>query len=41
MFREHVAMKLRNYDDQTTSIVHHLINNVLFNADMGRINATI
>lgn len=36
VYGEHVAMKLRNYGSQTFSVVQHLINNILFDADMGR-----
>lgn len=36
VYGEHVAMKLRSYDSHTFSIVQHLINNTLFNADMGK-----
>lgn len=31
-------MKLRNYSERTRSIVQHLVNNILFEADMGKFN---
>ena len=36
VFGEHVAHKLRGYDSRTCSIVQHHINNILFEADMGK-----
>ncbi|KAK7578149.1 hypothetical protein V9T40_010354 [Parthenolecanium corni] len=38
VYGEHVAMKLRNYSERTRSIVQHLVNNILFEADMGKFN---
>lgn len=38
VYGEHVAMKLRNYNERTRSIVQHLTNNILFEADMGKFN---
>ena len=36
VYGEHVAMKVRSYDSHTFSIVQHIINNTLFDADMGK-----
>lgn len=36
VYSEHVAMKLRKYNERTRSIVQHLFNNILFEADMGK-----
>ncbi|KRT85324.1 Myb/SANT-like transcription factor, partial [Oryctes borbonicus] len=36
IYGEHIAMKLRNYSSRTQSVVQHLFNNILFNADMGQ-----
>lgn len=36
IYGEHIAMKLKSYGKRTQSVVQHLINNVLFNADMGQ-----
>lgn len=35
-FGQYVSSKLRGYSKQTSSIVQHLINNTLFEADMGK-----
>ncbi|XP_075238637.1 uncharacterized protein LOC142334466 [Lycorma delicatula] len=35
-YGEYVMHKLRNYDFRTRSIVQHNINDIIFNADMGR-----
>lgn len=35
-FGVHVAHKLRGYDRRTCTIVQHHINNILFEADMGK-----
>lgn len=34
-YGEHVANKLRTYNQRTQAIVEHAINNILFEADMG------
>jgi hypothetical protein len=36
VYGEHVAHKLRGYDRRTCAIVQHHINNILFEADMGK-----
>lgn len=36
VYGQHVANKLRGYPKQTSSIVQHFINNLLFEADMGK-----
>lgn len=36
VYGEHIAHKLRNYDSRTSAIVQHHINNILFEADMGK-----
>jgi hypothetical protein len=36
VYGEHVAHKLRGYDSRTCAIVQHHINNILFEADMGK-----
>jgi len=36
VFGEHVAHKLRGYDRRTCATVQHHINNILFEADMGK-----
>jgi len=38
-YGEHVGNKLRGYSKQTSSIVQHFINNLLFEADMGKYDA--
>ncbi len=38
VYGEHVSMKLRSYTERTRSIVQHLVNNILFEADMGKFN---
>lgn len=40
-YGQHVANKLRKYDSQTSSIVQHYINNILFDADMGRYSMNV
>lgn len=35
-FGQYVACKLRRFDHRTRSFVEHAINNVLFEADMGK-----
>lgn len=37
VYGQHVANKLRRYPKQTSSIVQHFINNLLFEADMMKI----
>lgn len=39
IYVEHVGNKLRGYPKQTAYIVQHLINNLLFEADMGKYDA--
>jgi len=39
IYGQHVANKLRGYSKQTSSIVQHLINNIIFEADMGKHDA--
>lgn len=40
VYGQHVANKLRGYHKKTSSIVQHLINNILFEADMGKHDET-
>lgn len=35
-FGEHVTLKLQGYDRRTCAVVQHHINNILFEADMGK-----
>lgn len=39
IYGEHVGNKLRGYSKQASSIVQHLMNNLLFEADMGKYDA--
>lgn len=39
IYGEHVGNKLRGYSKKASSIVQHLINNLLFEADMGKYDA--
>ncbi|XP_046684414.1 uncharacterized protein LOC124370165 [Homalodisca vitripennis] len=36
VYGEHVAMKLKSYSKRTQAFVQHHVNNILFEADMGR-----
>jgi hypothetical protein len=38
IFGEYVATELRKYNERTRSIVQHLIHNILFDADMKKLN---
>ena len=37
-FGQHVATKLKKFDDRVRSVVMHLMNNIIFDAEMGKYN---
>ena len=37
-FGKHVATKLKKFDDRVRSVVMHLMNNIIFDAEMGKYN---
>lgn len=39
VYAEHVVMKLRKYDSHIFSVIQHLINNILFDTDIGKCKA--
>lgn len=41
IFGDYVANKHRKYDETTQNIVEHYINNILFEADIGKFKQTI
>lgn len=38
IYGEHIAFKLKSYNERTRNIVQHLFNDILFEADMGKYN---